>query len=228
MRVRFMSRHLLVALPVVVVTMVAACGGGSEAPKSPAAPSATPVAQPAPPAPPAPTGPAGNGALVLKITDSPFSEAKALLITFSSVTAHTTDENWVTLPFTGGGATAPTSRTCDLKRLVDGAYDVLGTGPLAAGHYTQLRLTVSSARIYFNETTTGDACAPTLTPSPGAEVGKAVDIPSGIVKLVHQFTVAEGATTTILLDFDGDKSVHQTGNGAYKMQPVIKILSVMQ
>jgi hypothetical protein len=213
-----MSRYLLVALPVVFAALVVACGGGTEAPKSPAAPSAPPVAQPSPPV---PTGPAGNGTLSVKITDSPFSDATALLITFSAVTAHTTDDNWVTLPFTDGG----TTRTCDLKRLVGGVYDVLGTGPLVEGHYTQLRLTVSSAKIYFTETTSGDVCATSMTPSPGKEVGKSVDVPSGTVKLVHQFDVKASTTTTILLDFDGDKSVNQTGNGAYKMQPVIKILS---
>jgi hypothetical protein len=220
MRTRFMSRCLLVALPAVFVALIVACGGGTDAPKSPAAPSAAPVVTPAPPA---PTGPAGSGALSVRITDSPFSEATALLITFSAVTAHTTDDNWVTLPFTGTG----TTRTCDLKRLVGGVYDVLGTGPLAEGHYTQLRLTVSSAKIYSTATSSGSAaCAAEMVTSPETDLGKSVDVPSGTVKLVHQFDVKASTTTTILLDFDGDKSVHQTGNGAYKMQPVIKVVSV--
>ncbi len=231
MRTRFMSRHLLAAVPVAVVTLVLACGGGSEAPKSPAAPSPAPAAQPAPPAPTAPAGPAGSGTLAVKITDSPFSDAKALLVTFSAVTAHTTDDNWVTLPFKDLGS----SRTCDLKRLEGGVEDVLGITTLAAGHYTQLRLTVSSAKIYFrSKTSDATACAPSMTlvpepptaPGTAPEAGASVDIPSGIVKLVHQFEVKAATTTTILLDFDGDKSVNQTGNGAYKMMPVIKILSV--
>jgi hypothetical protein len=222
MRTRFTFRHLLVALPVVFVSLVVACGGGTETPKSPTAPSAAPVTQPAPPA---PAGATSNGALSVRITDSPFSEAKALLITFSAVTAHTTDDNWVTLPFADGGNT----RTCDLKRLEGGIEDALGTGPLAEGHYTQLRLTVSSAKIYLNDKTTDlTACAPSMTLSPGTEVGKSVDVPSGVVKLVQQFDVKASMTTTIVLDFDGDKSVLQTGNGAYKMMPVIKILRVVQ
>jgi len=219
MRTRFMSRHLLVALPVVFVALIVACSGGAEAPKSPVTPSEATVATPAPPV---PSGPAGNGALSVKITDSPFSEATALLITFSAVTAHTTDDNWVTLPFADGG----TTRTCDLKRLVGGVEDVLGTGPLAEGHYTQLRLTVSSAKIYVKEKTSGEICSPTLAIPVAKEAGIPVDVPSGTVKLVHQFDVKASTTTTILLDFDGDKSVHQTGNGAYKMQPVIKVLGV--
>ena len=219
MRRHFKACHLLYALPAVCVVLLVACGGGSEPPKSPAAPTETPAS---PGAPAAPVAPAGSGTLAVRITDSPFSEAKALLITFSAVTAHTTDDNWVTLPFADGS----TTRTCDLKRLEGGVQDVLGTGRLSEGHYTQLRLTVSSATIYFTKATAGPVCAPSMTLPVGPEVGKPVDVPSGIVKLVHQFDVKAATTTTILLDFDGDKSVHQTGNGAYKMQPVIKVLGV--
>ena len=224
MRSHIKTDHLLHALPAVLVALVMACGGGSEAPKSPVAPTEPAAGSPAAPA--APVPPAGNGTLAVRITDSPFSEAKALLITFSAVTAHTTEDNWVTLPFAGGGTAVPTSLTCDLKRLVGGVEDVLGTGSLAAGHYTQLRLTISSARIYRNTETTGLVCSPTLAVPIATEAGIPVEVPSGTVKLVHQFDVKASSTTTILLDFDGDKSVHQLGNGAYKMQPVIKILSV--
>jgi hypothetical protein len=68
------------------------------------------------------------------LTDSPFSDGKALLVTFSEVSAHATGGAFVTLPF----ASNATSRTCDLKKLTNGAQDVLGTAPLAAGHYTQV------------------------------------------------------------------------------------------
>jgi hypothetical protein len=222
MRIHFNARHLLYTLPTVFIALVVACGAESQAPKSPAAPTETPAS---PAAPAVPVVPGGSGTLAVRITDSPFSEASAVLVTFSEVSAHTSDGAWVTLPFAGGAA----SRTCDLKNL-EGAEDVLGTAPLAAGHYTQLRLTVSSAMIYLTpeKATSGPACAASIVVPPGSEVGKPVDVPSGTVKLVHPFDLAGSGTTTILLDFDGDKSIHQTGNGAYKMQPVIKILSVMQ
>jgi hypothetical protein len=29
-----------------------------------------------------------------------------------------------------------------------------------------------------------------------------------------------------MIDFDGDKSIHQTGNGRYTMSPVISVVSV--
>jgi hypothetical protein len=218
----FKPRHLLWVLPAVAAAQLVGCSGSPSAPSAPPSTSttqATPGNQPVPPAAPIP---GGTGTLSVKITDSPFSDAKALLITFSEVSVHTSDGNWVTLPFAGDAS----ARTCDLKRLV-GAEDVLGTGPLDPGHYTQLRLTVSSATIYFaRQTTDPSACAPTMTLETGTEVGTAVDVPSGTVKLVREFDVTGSTTTTILLDFDGDKSVHQTGNGAYKMQPVIKVVSV--
>ena len=171
------------------------------------------------------------GSLAINITDSPFSDAKALLVTFTEVDVHRTDgDSWQTMPFAAGG----TSRTCDLKKL-QGQTDVLGVGPLPAGHYTQVRLVVSRATIYFDNPSSGPACAPAVTPPSGKSAS--VDIPSGEVKLNHEFTMTTAAST-MLIDFDGDQSVKQTGsdngngNGKgnstskYLMTPVIRIVSV--
>jgi hypothetical protein len=51
-------------------------------------------------------------------------------------------------------------------------------------------------------------------------------IPSGKVKLNREFAVENDSTTTMLLDFDGDRSIHQTGNGTYMMSPVIGVVRV--
>jgi hypothetical protein len=53
-----------------------------------------------------------------------------------------------------------------------------------------------------------------------------VEVPSGTIKLNRPFDVTAGHATTILIDFDGDKSVNRTGNGTYNMTPVISIVSV--
>jgi hypothetical protein len=168
-----------------------------------------------------PTHPSGTGApsFTLRLTDSPFSDAKALLVTFSEVTAHRSGSEWTTVPF----APPSTSRTCDLKKLV-GAEDILGTGTLTAGHYTMVRLVVSGATIYFDNPSVGSACAPAIAPPAG--LSAAVEIPSAEVKLNRGFDLAADAAVTMLLDFDGDRSVHQTGNGRYMMTPVIGIVSV--
>jgi Domain of unknown function (DUF4382) len=173
-----------------------------------------------------------TGSLSFRLTDSPFSEAKALLVTFSEVSVHQADPgDWKTIPFASGS-----SRTCDLKKL-QGATDVLGIGVLAAGKYTQIRLNVSSATIYFDNASVGGPCAPQIAAPAGASA--AVDIPSGEVKLNNEFTLT-GAGSTITLDFDGDQSVRQTGsqngngngnggggsNTKYIMSPVIRVVSV--
>ena len=147
------------------------------------------------------TGPSGaTGTMRMMLKDSPFSDAKSLLVTFSAVNAHksdTTESTWETIPF----AASATTRTCDLKKLQT-AQDVLGTGPLATGHYTMVRLVVSSATVYFDNAATGDACATTITAPAGRSAN--VTIPSGEVKLNREFDVSSGTTTTMLLDFDGD------------------------
>jgi hypothetical protein len=153
------------------------------------------------------------------LQDSPFTDAKALLVTFSDVSVHASGADFTKLPFAGGA----TTRTCDLKKL-SGASDVLGSGPMAAGHYTDIRLVISRAVLYFDNASTGLACSTSIPEPAGATAP--VTIPSGEVHLNREFDVTSSATTTILLDFDGDQSVTQTGNGAYMMVPVIKIVSV--
>ena len=192
--------RLVTACALVVVVAAAGCGS------SPTSPSAT------------------GGNLRVMLTDSPFSDAKSLLVTFSEVSVHRSDQpdndtGWTTLPFTNSA----TGRTCDLKKL-QSAQDILGTGSLAAGHYTQIRLTVSSATLFFENAAGGNACDGTIA-APGGR-SAAIEIPSGVVKLNREFDVSSSGATTILLDFNGDGSVQQAGNGRYMMSPVISVVSV--
>src|SRR5260370_28508847 len=82
---------------------------------------------------PSTTGPS----LSVMLKDSPFSDAKALLVTFSEVSAHASGGDFKTLPFTGGR-----SRTCDLKKLTDPTH-VIDTHPPPSRNYMQLRLMVA-------------------------------------------------------------------------------------
>jgi hypothetical protein len=161
----------------------------------------------------------GNGTLNVMLTDSPFSDAKALLVTFSEVSVHSTGGAFVNVPFAGGAA----SRTCDLKKL-NGPTDVLGTAALTPGHYTQIRLMVTRAVVYLTNPSVGPACSTSIA-APGGGNAE-VKIPSGELKLNREFDLTSGSATTITLDFDGDKSVKKTGNGKYMMTPVISIVSV--
>lgn len=166
----------------------------------------------------------------MTITDAPYEEATALHVTFSEVQVHRADgeDGWIPVAFAGNPV--PETRTCNLKKL-EGPFDILGVSSLDIGQYTQVRLVVESATIYFGGTKTEEpACAATLAPPTdnGATplTSKAVEIPSGEVKLNHPFDLTTGGTTTVELDFDGSQSVRELGNGEYRMTPVIRILGV--
>ena len=167
-----------------------------------------------------PSSPSAGSNLTIMLKDSPFSDAKALLVTFSEVSAHVSGSGgFNALPFSGGA----TTRTCDLKKLA-AATDVLGTGTLAQGHYTQIRLVVTSAVLYFDNASSGPACAASIPVPAGRSAD--VSVSSGDVKLNREFDVTASGATTITVDFDGDQSIHLQGNGQYNMSPVIAVVSV--
>ena len=164
------------------------------------------------------SGTGGAGTFNLRITDSPYGSAKAVLVTFSEVAAHRNGD-WTRLPFPGGS-----TRTCDLKKLQNNAQDLLGGGAISPGTYTMVRLVVQSAKIYFdNSAQSGTPCAPFIAEPAGAS--SVLTIPSGEVRLNGSFGLTSNSPTTVLLDFDGESSIHQNGSN-YTMQPVIRIVSI--
>lgn len=48
-----------------------------------------------------------------------------------------------------------------------------------------------------------------------------VKVPSEKIKVLGGFTVAPDATTTVLLDFDADRSLKRRGSGEWLLEPVI-------
>jgi Domain of unknown function (DUF4382) len=187
-------------LAATALLMTVACSGSS--PSSPSDPSA----------------PAGAGTFNLRITDSPYGSAKAVLVTFSEVAVHR-DGNWTRLPFPGGS-----TRTCDLKKLQNNAQDLLGGGSITPGAYTMIRLNVQSAKIFFdNSSSSSTPCAPSIAEPAGGSAP--LTIPSGEVKLNGTFNLTSSAPTTVLLDYDGESSIVQNGS-SYTMNPVIRIRSI--
>jgi hypothetical protein len=162
------------------------------------------------------------GVLSVSLTDAPACGFDQVNVTVSKVRVHQSDnasEN-------AGGWTDITldpPRKINLLDLNDPtqpnfALDNLGETPLEAGHYTQLRLVL--------DRNTGQALANSVVLS-GTTDEIALDTPSGIqsgIKLIHQFSVDPGQRVDLLLDFDACKSVVKTGNGKYKLQPVIKVI----
>ncbi len=165
------------------------------------------------------TGPSST--VTVRITDSPFSDAQAVLVTFSELSARRSGQGEFTqIPFSPESAT----RTCDLKRL-QGVEDVLGAGPLAEGHYTQIRVTVTAATLYFDAaSSSASPCAASIAPPSGASA--AIEIPTSQVTIDHEFDVSNNAATNVTLDFEGEPSIQESGNGSFMLTPVISVVSV--
>lgn len=98
----------------------------------------------------------------------------------------------------------------DLLTLTDGNSAVLADSTLPSGYYTQVRLILGDGNNVVVDGVEHDLEVPS-----SANTG---------LKLNHPFTIDAGATYEVTLDFDADKSVHMTGNGQYKMKPVIRII----
>lgn len=164
------------------------------------------------------------GVLGVSITDAPACGFDAVNVTVSKVQVHQSDnasENaagWTDI-------TLNPPRKINLLDLNDPtqpnrALESLGETPLKPGQYTQLRLVLvpnSGGPPFANSVV--------LSTQPNNEI--ALDTPSAVqsgIKLIHQFTVGSGQRVDLLLDFDACKSIVQTGNGTYKLKPVIKVI----
>ncbi len=147
---------------------------------------------------------AGTGTLVFKITDAPSS----LNITHANVTV-----SQVQVHLSAGGGNNSTagwytvvneSKTFDLISLLN-ATQFFGSADLSVGMYTQIRLTIEKCVITVN----------------GTEYN--CTVPSGAIKLIKPFTLKANQTTTLIMDFDAQKSIKETGSQKYEFKPVIKI-----
>ncbi len=159
---------------------------------------------------------AAPGTLGVSLTDAPACGFDAVNVTVTKVRVHQsssaadTDAGWTDI-------TLSPARKIDLLSLTNGVLDNLGETPLAAGHYTQLRLVLdpnTAGGMSNSVVPTGGVETPLLTPSA---------VQSGI-KLINQFDVASGQRVDLVLDFDACKSVVTRGNGSYALKPVIKVV----
>jgi hypothetical protein len=106
------------------------------------------------------------------------------------------------------------ARIYNLLDLTNGKETLLGDLDLPAGRLAQIRLVLGEN----NTLKLNDEIYPLSTPS-GQQ--------SGLKLQMHQ-VLTEGITYKILLDFDAAKSVIQTGNEAYSLAPVIRVLTEAQ
>jgi hypothetical protein len=148
------------------------------------------------------TSPGGMGTLTVSLTDAP-GNFEAVDVTFADVSAHI-DNDWVTV--------AGQSQTVNLLDWNNGKSIVLGQADVPAGHYTQIRLMVTGARVVL------DGQSHDLTVPSAAQSG---------LKLGPAFTVEEGTTAELVVDFDAHRSVVATGPPGspilYQLKPTVRV-----
>lgn len=148
-------------------------------------------------------GPTVSAPFRLLLTDAPLDGVEEVNVTFDEVSIQDLDRgDWHTV--------TSTTQTFDLLSLQNGVTADLGFTELSTGTYGQIRLHLVDAWLVID----------------GEPVE--LEVPSGFqsgLKVLHQFTIEPDIENSLTLDFDAGESVHQTGNGEYRMRPVIKALT---
>lgn len=172
----------------VLAALVAGCGGGG--------------------------GASAPGTLGVSLTDAPACGFKEVNVTVDMVRVH---QSSTASDSDGGWTDILVNRKINLLDLNNGVLDKLGETPLAAGHYTQLRLVL--------DRNTSNGLANSVVPIGGVET--ALVTPSAVqsgIKLVNEFDVLSGQRVDLVMDFDACKSIVKRANGDYALKPVIKVV----
>lgn len=150
----------------------------------------------------------GQGQLRMIMVDAPAGYDEVNIVV-TRVEVHRTDADLNSGWFVINDITA----TYDLLTLRNGASVILGNNSLDAGHYSQIRLLIGlGSNIVVDGVT-----YPLEIPS-GEQTG---------VKLNHSFEILSGTLYELILDFDAERSIVQTGNGQYKLKPVIRVVPMI-
>ena len=143
----------------------------------------------------------GQGTMQVSMVDAPASSYDSIVVVVSEVSVHSnaSSESWITL--------SSETKTVNLLSLVNGVEAVMGETKLAAGTYSQLRLTL------------GDSC---WVYASGVKI--ALKIPSTEIKLNIHAEITANVTYKLVLDFDATHSLVANAGGLL-MKPVIRVLT---
>jgi len=158
-----------------------------------------------------------KGSLTVNMTDAPVDGATSVVVAFTGIDLQRSDGTSTSITFS-------TTKFIDLLKLQNGATGALTQGAsVPAGNYDWMRLKVLADKNSQNEsyiTLTDGTQYPLYIPS-GAETG---------LKLVHSFTVAQGSTTNLVIEFDLRKSITappgQDPN--YILKPALRLADQLQ
>ena len=194
-------RSLAGALRWLVLTsaaaLLAACGGGGG--------DATPVA--------------GMGTVRVALTDAPSckvgnDDLKKVNVTVERVRIHESGDD---MPMSGRwyDIDVNPARKINLLDLTNGRLEELGTLPIPAGTYTQVRLVLrpNVGNAIANSVVLADQTAEISLRTPSA-------VQSGL-KIIRPFTVAPSTLADLVIDFDACRSIVALGNGGFLLKPVL-------
>jgi hypothetical protein len=139
--------------------------------------------------------------------DAPIANADEINITINAVSVNGPD-GWIDL--------AVTPARYNLLELMNNAGVTLADQDLPEGDYGEIRLVIECDGDEAPEIVFNDESFPLTVPS-GCTSG---------FKLKGEFTLVAGQATVLIMDFDAGKSIHQTGNGKYMLNPVVRFIQV--
>jgi len=163
------------------------------------------------------SGSSSPGQLTVGLTDAPVDGATSVVVAFTGIDLQNADGTTTSINFAA-------TQHIDLLKLQGGATGTLTQGTsVPAGDYQWMRLKVLADKDTQNEsyiTLTNGSQYPLYIPS-GAETG---------LKLVSGFTVAQGSTTSLLIEFDLRKSITapQGQSPDYILKPALRVINELQ
>ena len=184
-------------LSIVASAALVACGGGDDSPPAPA-----------------------MGTLRVALTDAPNcrvanEDLDKVFVTVERVRVHQSSD----AEPSGGGWTdvvVSPAKKINLLDLTNGRLEELGTAPIAAGNYTQVRLVLSANQ--------GNQTANSLVLASNIPVEIPLRTPSAAqsgLKIIRPFTVQPNTLVDLVIDFDACRSIVAMGNGGYSLKPIL-------
>jgi len=144
--------------------------------------------------------PKTQGKVILGVTDATadMSGVSSVFVTVNKVEIHSAINGWATI--------SNETKQYDLLALKQsGAVSLLANANVNVGTYDQIKIMVSKVVVVKNG------------------VSQEAKLPSGELKIIGNIVVNADKTSSMVLDFIADKSLHTTGNGKFIFAPVIKI-----
>lgn len=143
-----------------------------------------------------------RGTLAIQVRDAP-ADWTHVTVTFAQVSVHAAnadnESGWISLNLT--------ETQIDFLALGN-LTKLLALDRMTPGMYTQIRIIVTSVQ---------------GVPTSGAPV--MMSVPDGVLKTTTPFTLRGGSTTTVTLDLDLARSIHEA-NGVWIFTPVLGQISV--